>query len=123
MSKPTEAEFAKRKHRWYQFSLRTLLIVVTLLAVACGYVGWEAKVWRTRKAMVRESEELVVLMFPNEYEGEIPVVRRWLGDHAYTTIWIGAEESEEVFQRYTDVFPEADVTLVRMTDIRRAARR
>jgi hypothetical protein len=30
---------ARRRMRWYQFSLRTLLIGVTLVAVACGYVA------------------------------------------------------------------------------------
>ena len=32
-AEPTKAEPPKRKRRWFQFSLRTLLIVVTLLAV------------------------------------------------------------------------------------------
>jgi hypothetical protein len=38
-SEPPKADPPKRKHRWFQFSLRTLLIVVTLLAILCGYVG------------------------------------------------------------------------------------
>jgi hypothetical protein len=37
-TEPSEAEPPKRKRRWFQFSLRALL-VVTLLAVACAYVG------------------------------------------------------------------------------------
>ncbi len=32
---------AKPKRRWYQYRLRTLMIVVTLLAVPLGYVGWQ----------------------------------------------------------------------------------
>jgi hypothetical protein len=32
--------------RRFQFSLRTLLIVVTMLAVPCAYVGWQAKIVR-----------------------------------------------------------------------------
>jgi hypothetical protein len=35
----------------FQFRLRTLMIVVTLLAVACGNVGWQAKFVRARTAM------------------------------------------------------------------------
>jgi hypothetical protein len=34
------------KRRRYQFSLRTLMIVVTLLAVPLGYIGWQAKIVR-----------------------------------------------------------------------------
>jgi hypothetical protein len=44
-----EAE-PKRKRRWFQFSLRSLLIGVTLLAVACWVI-----VDRTR--LIREREE------------------------------------------------------------------
>jgi hypothetical protein len=33
-AEPSKAEPPKRKRRWFQFSLRTLMIVVTLLAVA-----------------------------------------------------------------------------------------
>ena len=33
---PAEAEPPKRKRRWFQFSLRTLMIGVTLLAVPLG---------------------------------------------------------------------------------------
>ena len=33
-----KADPPKRQRRWFQFSLRTLMIVVTLLAVVCAYV-------------------------------------------------------------------------------------
>src|SRR4051794_5204364 len=39
------------KRRWYQFSLRTLLIGVTLLAVPCAYVGWQIRIVRARRAL------------------------------------------------------------------------
>ncbi len=44
----------KRKRRWFQFSLRTLMIGVTLLAVPLGYVGWQAKIAKRRMAMYHE---------------------------------------------------------------------
>jgi hypothetical protein len=44
----------KRKRRRFQFSLRSLLIVVTLLAVTCAYVGWQAKIVRERKETMTE---------------------------------------------------------------------
>jgi hypothetical protein len=43
-TEPSKAEPPKRNRRWFQFSLRTLLIGVTLLAAVCGYVGWQAKI-------------------------------------------------------------------------------
>jgi hypothetical protein len=36
--------------RRFQFRLRTLMVGVTLLAVPLGYVGWQAKIVRERKA-------------------------------------------------------------------------
>jgi hypothetical protein len=38
-TEPPNADPPKRKRRWFQFSLRSLMIGVTLLAVVCGYVG------------------------------------------------------------------------------------
>ena len=37
-AEPPKAEPPKRKRRWFQFSLRTLMIGVTLLAVGCWAV-------------------------------------------------------------------------------------
>jgi hypothetical protein len=49
----------KRKRRWFQFSLRTLMIAVTVLAVPLAYVGWLAKDERSRLAHREESRTLV----------------------------------------------------------------
>ena len=46
-SEPPQADPPNRKRRWFQFSLRTLMIGVTLLAVLCGWFGM--KVERARK--------------------------------------------------------------------------
>ena len=51
-TKPPKADPPKRKRRWFQFSLRSLMIVVTLLAVPLGYVGWQKKAVQERKAML-----------------------------------------------------------------------
>jgi hypothetical protein len=56
---PDVAAAPKRKRRWFQFSLRTLMIVVTVLAVPLGYVGWLAKEERSRLARREESRTLV----------------------------------------------------------------
>ncbi len=39
-AEPTKAAPPKRKRRSFQFSLRTLLIGVTVLAVLCGEAAW-----------------------------------------------------------------------------------
>jgi hypothetical protein len=52
---PSKATPPKRKRRWFQFSLRTLMIGVTLLAVPCAYLGWQAKKVRDRKAWIESN--------------------------------------------------------------------
>ena len=48
----------KFKRRWYQFSLRTLLIVVTLSAVPMGWVGWKLAQGRRQRDTVAWVENL-----------------------------------------------------------------
>ena len=38
-TEPPEADPPKRKRRWFQFSLRTLMIFTIIVAVACGWLG------------------------------------------------------------------------------------
>jgi hypothetical protein len=49
---PRQPDAPKRKRRWFQFSLRTLMIGVTLLAMVCGYVGRQTKIVRERMQFV-----------------------------------------------------------------------
>ena len=56
-TEPPKAEPPKLKRRWYQFSLRALMIVVTLVAAVCGYVGWQATIVRERDAMLARIEK------------------------------------------------------------------
>ena len=55
-AEPLKAEPPKRKRRWFQFSLRTLLIGVTLLAILCPAATW---VVRDRQRLIREQEQLI----------------------------------------------------------------
>jgi len=47
-----ETPNTKPRRRWYQFSLRTLLIVVTLSAVPLGWVGWKLEQGRRQRAVI-----------------------------------------------------------------------
>ncbi len=46
------ARIAKPRRRWLRFSLRTLLIVVTVLAVPLGWVGWRRQQVRREQATI-----------------------------------------------------------------------
>jgi len=47
-----------RRRRWYQFSVRTLLIMVTISAVPLGWVGWKLEQGRRERAVIAWIEEM-----------------------------------------------------------------
>jgi hypothetical protein len=82
--KANTAEPGMPRRRWYQFRLRTLLVVVTLLAIPCGYVGWQARIVHERKAVIAEVERLggsYSSRRPSMFEAGDPCwIRLMLGD-------------------------------------------
>jgi WD40 repeat protein len=106
---PRNADPPKRKRRWFQFSLRTLLIVVTLLAVVYGYLAHESQIMHERKVMLDLNMPIDSLSEKRSDES-IPPIRRWFGDKAYEAIALGNDGvSDALVQRYRDLFPEAQV--------------
>jgi hypothetical protein len=105
-TEPSKAEPPKRKRRWFQFSLRTLLIGVTLLAVPLGYVGWQAKIVRERGAFL---ENHFCLSAEHSPTGpvEAPWMLRVLGAKPiyYVLVWNQADA-----ERAASLFPEAIVS-------------
>ena len=101
----------KRKRRWFQFSLRTLLIGVTLLAAVCGGVNWycgEVEFVRQRFRMSGESPAWGAhIAHPPR---ELPWIRRWLDDNAFIEIYLDRSASDEDVQRYQIAFPEATIS-------------
>jgi hypothetical protein len=107
----------KRKRRWFQFSLRTLLIGVTLLAVAGGYVGWQATIVRERErlrqhVLIRvnpfDDEEFTVLRQP-ESDAGVNWLGRLLGDQDAPSEYVSKTISEEDLKRVEDAFPETEI--------------
>ncbi len=107
-----EAEPPKRKRRWFQFSLRSLLIGVALLAVPCGYVGRQGEIPTRRRNLLSEHH----FTFPSEYmpgePGSIPWIRRAVfGDQAVERLRIRPGVTEEEVEELRSAFPEAKVEL------------
>jgi hypothetical protein len=98
-------------HR-FQFHLRTLLIVVTLLAIPCGYVGSQAGIVRERKAMLENGHLTLSEMSPGR--NILPRIRVWLGDVDCRIMYFDPIVSDTDLERYRVAFPEAHVT--RFTD-------
>ena len=113
----------KPARRWFSFSLRSLLAVMTLV---CIWLAWESSVVRQRQRMlaqVRASHAFEVTTaktwaasFPagNPYSpvSRIPIFRRWLGDEAIQQIgyyghMVGSSGVD--VDRLAKLFPEAKV--------------
>src|SRR5258707_1044172 len=91
--------------RRFQFRLRTLMIGVTVFAVGCGYVGWQAKIVKDRNALRIRLTALGGASFSvSEYrvfirsglkdalsEDKLPTtswLRSWLGDEGVVVAFI-----------------------------------
>jgi hypothetical protein len=109
--------------RWFSFSLRSLLAVMTLV---CIWLAWEMGVVRQRQRMlaqVRASQSFEVTTAKTwaasfksgnapRPVAQIPVLRRWLGDEAIQEIgYYGhmVRSSGVDVERLARLFPEAHV--------------
>ena len=94
----------------FRDSLRTLMIGVMLMAVAFGYVGWQAKIVRERRAELnRAVDTRLVGIDGTDDEGHIPWIRRILGDERVgsTKMLVGTDPGE--LDRLRVLIPEAKV--------------
>ena len=109
------------RRRWFQFSLRTLLVALALLATCLWMVG---RTVRQRQSLIREAvgnggEVLLIsemsdarraTSFVKEYH--VPFWRRWLGDQAVPLLRLSPDATDEDCDRAQDLFPEAKVGVV-----------
>ena len=96
----------------FQFSLRTLLIAVTLLAIPCGYIGWQAKIVRERQSLRMKVTQMGGFHLKLCFSGpphELSIIRRWLGDQAWGTIMIPESALPQDFDEVRAAFPEAEI--------------
>jgi hypothetical protein len=105
------------RRRWFQFSLATMFVVVTVLAV---WLGWEVKLVRDRsdflvwchEGNVAAGLERGWTAYPsrNVPAPAIPFWRRWLGDESVHAITLPPGSSAADYERATVLFPEAAIS-------------
>jgi hypothetical protein len=116
----------KRERRWYQLSLRTLMILVAVVAVPCAYVGWQAKIVSTRRRMASAANAGITgsgwkrsSSAPSLFT-EFPSWIRWqLGDKQYDHFSFFDWTTDNTISEYQSAFPEALV--IRDSDPRSTA--
>ena len=101
------------RHRWYQFGLRTLLIGVTLLAVPCAFIGWQARIVSHRKALkaILNQRNRGLSGLPNFVPPDqwpvLPWYRTLLGDTTTPGIYLDRNAfSDDEIQQFKEAFPE-----------------
>ena len=109
--------------RWWSFSLRTLLVLVTLSSIAFAYVGYQLSIVRARKELLKKlvsrgcyvttqdeaSHSMQPMRPADEPDPSVPLVRRWLGDEAIARIsyYPHAAPPKELAARVKSLLPEA----------------
>src|SRR5207302_1539409 len=113
VAEPRKAETQKRKRRWFQFSLRTLLIVVTVLAAACGYFAKEADSVRLRRSFIESHPEYRYSPF---FFRQTPSwVRGFFGDESLNVVALPIEATKQQRDLASTVFPEAKIFAINRT--------
>jgi hypothetical protein len=99
--------------RRFQFHQRSLIIGVTLLAVACWYVGWQAKIVRDRKSELNRAVNMRLIGIDGGDQAKaIPWMRRLLGDVSVNSISMPPDTAADELDRLRALFPESTVTSV-----------
>jgi hypothetical protein len=109
-TEPPEADAPKRKRRWFQFSLRSLLIGVTIFCLVGGWLGRELFIARQRLDTLKwlESQGGCCGLWPgHKGEDEPSIVRRLFGDREVQWLQIPRSVSDDDAQRLMDIFPNA----------------
>jgi hypothetical protein len=113
-AEPNKAATPKSKRRWFQFSLRTLLLVVTVFSfIAGGYTSWQRSIVNKRLAYLQahshfwENGTCVVLV--NGDRTQAPSgIRIWLGDKPQDNVFVDSATREDT-NSVALLFPEADI--------------
>jgi hypothetical protein len=105
----------KRKRRWFQFRLRTLLLLVTVFAVWFGWLAHQARQQKETVAWVREMEGTVYYDYEVDEDGQPiddakPPGPKWLRDIVGIDFMADVVEVNLTFTQVSDVTPLAGLT-------------
>jgi hypothetical protein len=111
----------KPNRRWLRYSIRTLLIAITIL---CVWLGWNYRIVEERKAVMKliESRGGHIIAgdpfsSPPEYPPDVSWIRTLLGDEGRYAFDLPESMPDEERARVIQAFPEADVTVLPDADL------
>ena len=100
----------KFQRRWYQYSLRTLLIVVTLAGCGLGWLGWQLRVVQERRAFLNNIGDSEVWI--SKSPDGLSWIRRLLGDRVVPKIGLPIKTDKSERRRLAALFPEAEILAI-----------
>lgn len=95
----------KTRRRWFRFSLRTMMVLVSLVCIFCGYLGWAMNWKRQREAFLETKGTFGLMCRTFEDFKDAPYAIRLLGEGGYNYIYAKPGHLEEA----RELFPEAEV--------------
>jgi hypothetical protein len=114
----------KPKRRWVRFSIRTLLIGVTIF---CVWLGWQAESARERIALIKLVNKTGGECYAQQYgthwgmtyqyarpsdDPDAPsAIRRMLGDNAWENVIVPELNFHHLLDRVERAFPEAIISI------------
>ena len=106
----------KPRHCWFRYSLRALFVVVTLLAIPLGWLGWQVRVVHARRALLAEIdvsgtaiylyERPLPPQWNNRPTGLVLWIREWLGDEQRMMHCVPWTETDDRAVAARRLFPE-----------------
>jgi hypothetical protein len=116
------------KRRWFRFGLRTMFVVLAVLAIPLDWLAWQIQIVRERKAVLAEVESTAPGEFlfvtleraeavrpPGSYAHReyvrISRLRRRLGDESYWRMFLPETIDAELTKRVESAFPEAEISM------------
>ncbi len=86
------------------------MIVVTLLAVPCAYVGWQVRLVRERRDILDNRIKHATAIYGMVDPPSLTLgVRRWLGDVAIRQFFFDGDATDDEVDETRRAFPEAEV--------------
>src|SRR5690349_19031409 len=96
----------KPKRRWYQFSLRTLFVLVGLVSILMAWVGYSLNWIRQRRALI---ETGIVQPATWRIEPATAPAGLWLfGESGVSHLWVRRTPDQSV-EDISRLFPEAGI--------------